>query len=210
MFTFVLFGTSLIWTGLGIAGVGTLLFAAAVFGARVLAFIPALLPARLSWNHRWLIAWFGPRGLSSLLLVLLPVFAGLPGSETLLTICCLVVLCSVILHGISPMVLIRTEPDNAAVPAPSSPFPILTAAHQAPVPGSSGLDDPQYLSVEDVLSLQQRQSVPVVIVDARSERTYDESTEVIPGAIRLHPDRALQMAEQYKIAKGDVLAVLCA
>src|SRR6185437_15314969 len=100
---------------LAVAGAGTLFFAAAVFGARLLAFIPALLPAPLSWKHRWLIAWFGPRGLSSLLLVLLPVFAGLPGSEGLLTICCLVVLCSVVLHGLSPMVLIRSPRGSTAV-----------------------------------------------------------------------------------------------
>ena len=126
MFTFVLFGTSLIWTGLSIAGAGTLLFAAAVFIARFVAFIPALLPAPLSWKHRLLIAWFGPRGLSSLLLVLLPVFAGLPGAEGLLTICCLVVLCSVVLHGLSPMVLIRspqrlTCSSPASAPVPSQP-----------------------------------------------------------------------------------------
>jgi len=210
MFTFVLFGTSLIWTGLGIAGVGTLFFAAAVFGARLLAFIPALLPARLSWKHRWLIAWFGPRGLSSLLLVLLPVFAGLPGSERLLTICCLVVLCSVVLHGLSPMVLIRSEPDSPDVRESSPPFPILAAPHPAPASGPIVLDDPDYISIEEIQRLQQQRSVPVVIVDSRSERTYEESTEAIPGAIRLHPDRAVQEAEQHKIAKGDVLAVLCA
>ena len=95
MFTFVLFGMSVIWKGLGIIGTGTLLFVVAVFAARPIAFIPALLPARLSWKNRALIAWFGPRALSSLLLVLLPVFAGLPQSEYLLTICCLVVLFSV-------------------------------------------------------------------------------------------------------------------
>jgi len=54
---------------------------------------------------RLLIAWFGPRGLSSLLLVLLPVFAGLPGSGYLFAICSLVVLVSVVLHGGSPMLL---------------------------------------------------------------------------------------------------------
>src|SRR5438270_752128 len=84
MFTFVLFGTSVIWNGLGIIGPATLLFAAAVFLARPLAFIPALLPARLSWRNRGVIAWFGPRALSSLLLVLLPVFAGFSGSDRLL------------------------------------------------------------------------------------------------------------------------------
>jgi hypothetical protein len=43
--------------------------------------------------------------LSSLLLVLLPVFAGLPGSEQLFAVCSLVVLVSVVLHGGAPMLL---------------------------------------------------------------------------------------------------------
>jgi NhaP-type Na+/H+ or K+/H+ antiporter len=55
-----------------------------------------------------LIAWFGPRGLSSLLLILVPVFAAVPGSEQLLVVCCLVVLLSVALHGGSLMLLSRT------------------------------------------------------------------------------------------------------
>jgi sodium/hydrogen antiporter len=57
-----------------------------------------------------LIAWFGPRGLSSLLLVLLPVFAGIAGSEHLFAICSLVVLLSVIVHGGSPLILARRRP----------------------------------------------------------------------------------------------------
>jgi NhaP-type Na+/H+ and K+/H+ antiporter len=39
------------------------------------------------------------------LLILLPVFAGLPGSEQLFAICSLVVLVSIVLHGGSPMLL---------------------------------------------------------------------------------------------------------
>jgi len=62
---------------------------------------------------RLLIAWFGPRGLSSLLLVLLPVFAGLPGGEQLFAICSLVVLVSVVLHGGAPMLLAQAARKRA-------------------------------------------------------------------------------------------------
>jgi len=48
---------------------------------RPVAYFPALIPARLSVKNRGLIAWFGPRGLSSLLLVMLAVFAGVEGSS---------------------------------------------------------------------------------------------------------------------------------
>ena len=45
--------------------------------------------------------WFGPRGLSSLLLALLIVQADLPGAEYLLGIIGVVVIVSVVLHGVS-------------------------------------------------------------------------------------------------------------
>jgi NhaP-type Na+/H+ or K+/H+ antiporter len=222
MFTFVLFGTSLIWTGLGAIGTGTLLFTAAVFAARPAAFLPALLPARLSRKNRALIAWFGPRGLSSLLLVLLPVFAGLPGSEGLMTICCLVVLCSVVLHGLSPIFLIRT-PAPAPVAAVAEPLqngrerqpetagPTNDTGAPSPPPRQSAGDlvDPEYITIADVQDLQRR-AEPVIIVDARSERTYDESTESIPGAVRLPPESAVRTAAQRHLPKHAVLAVLCA
>jgi len=80
---------------------------------------------------RLLIAWFGPRGLSSLLLILLPVFAGLPGSSYLFSVCSLVVLVSVVLHGGSPMLLARAArkraireslvPENSEVARPFGP-----------------------------------------------------------------------------------------
>lgn len=222
MFTFVLFGTSLIWTGLGAIGTGTLLFTAAVFAARPAAFLPALLPARLSRNNRALIAWFGPRGLSSLLLVLLPVFAGLPGSERLMTICCLVVLCSVVLHGLSPIFLIRT-PTPAPVAAVAAPLqngrerqsetsgPSQDAVSPSPPERHSAGDlvDPEYITIADVQEFQRR-AVPVIIVDARSERTYDESTEAIPGAVRLSPEMAVRTGAERRLPKDAVLAVLCA
>ncbi|HUQ91360.1 MAG TPA: cation:proton antiporter [Bryobacteraceae bacterium] len=215
MFTFVLFGTSMIWTGLSVAGWGTLLFTAAVFLARMAAFLPALLPARLPWRDRLLIAWFGPRGLSSLLLVLLPVFAGLPGAEDLLTTCCLVVLCSVMLHGLSPVFLIKAPAPAKARPIPEPALPrelppAICSIDGVPCELPQILPDPEYITLEEVQRLQQNTAARMVVVDARSERTYGESTEEIPGAIRLHPDRAVQAARQYPLSKDAVLAVLCA
>jgi NhaP-type Na+/H+ or K+/H+ antiporter len=124
LFTFVLFGSSLIWSGFTILSGPTLLFTVVALLARPVAFLIALARVRLDRPSRALIAWFGPRGLSSLLLVLLPVFAGLPGSERLFPICCLVVLVSVVLHGGAPMLLSRgaRKPEPAeAVPAGSEP-----------------------------------------------------------------------------------------
>ncbi|MGH9903708.1 MAG: cation:proton antiporter, partial [Pyrinomonadaceae bacterium] len=107
LFTFVLLGSSLIWSGLTVISGATLLFTAFTVLIRTPVYLLSLLGSGVDMRGRLLIAWFGPRGLSSLLLVLLPVFAGLPGSEGLFSVCCLVVLVSVVLHGGSPMLLAR-------------------------------------------------------------------------------------------------------
>ena len=206
MFTFVLFGVSTIWSGLGIIGAGTLLFVAAVLAARSAAFIPALLPSKLTWTNRLLIAWFGPRGLSSLLLILLPLFAGLPGSEKLVTICCLVVLCSVVLHGLSPSILVKPPPAAPAAKAePPFPVAVLDAA-ETTSPARRGSE---YISLTELKDLQ-ASPTPPVIVDARSERSYNDSDESIPGSIRVDPERSVLTASQQQLPKNAILAVLCA
>ena len=113
LFTFVLLGSSLIWSGFTVINGATLLFTAIVVVIRTPVYLLSLVGSRVDLRGRLLIAWFGPRGLSSLLLVLLPVFAGLPGSEYLFSICSLVVLVSVVLHGGSPMLLARAARKKA-------------------------------------------------------------------------------------------------
>jgi NhaP-type Na+/H+ or K+/H+ antiporter len=189
--------------------------------------VPALLPSWIGWRDRGLIAWFGPRGLSSLLLILLPVFANVPHSQDLLTICCLVVLCSVVIHGLSPMVLLKKHPKAAPLTPTRTESPVDTAnqtvaagtnadvcALACPLPSSTDkpspeLQDPEYLSLEQLDSLASA-GVPVTIVDARTDRTYNESTQEIPGAVRLHPDRSVLEAEKRQLPYDQVLAVLCA
>ncbi|MCM3874441.1 MAG: cation:proton antiporter [Pyrinomonadaceae bacterium] len=107
LFTFVLFGTSLIWSGFTIISGGTLLFAAIIILIRPPVYLLSLYRSRVDKRGQLIIAWFGPRGLSSLLLILLPAFAGIPGTERMFAICSLVVLISVVLHGGSPMLLAR-------------------------------------------------------------------------------------------------------
>jgi hypothetical protein len=234
MFTFVLFGMSVIWKGVDIVGIGTLLFVGGVFIARPAAFIPALLPARLSWKNRALISWFGPRGLSSLLLVLLPVFAGLPQAESLVTLCCLVVLFSVVLHGLSPSLLIKPPRDSqpprklessentlsvsdferdqvATVPGSGEPHQqcSLSGGECGAMPSAQEPIHPEYISIAEVRALETRPG-QVVIVDARTERTYDDSDESIPGSVRVSPEHSVRTATQLSIPKGAVLAVLCA
>jgi NhaP-type Na+/H+ or K+/H+ antiporter len=113
LFTFVVLGSSLIWSGLTVISGRTLLFTAIAVLIRTPVYLLSLLGSDVDMRGRLLIAWFGPRGLSSLLLILLPVFAGLPGSEFLFAVCSLVVLVSVVLHGGSPMLLARAARKRA-------------------------------------------------------------------------------------------------
>jgi len=100
LLTFVAFGAGVIWTGFTLVGDWrVLVFAVIALTVRTAVLVPVLARSGIDARSRKLIACFGPRGLSSLLLVLLPVFAGVPGAETIFTITCLVVLLSVVLHG---------------------------------------------------------------------------------------------------------------
>jgi NhaP-type Na+/H+ or K+/H+ antiporter len=120
LFTFVLFGTSLIWSGFTVITGTTLLFAALIILIRPPVYLLSLYRSKVDKRGQLLIAWFGPRGLSSLLLILLPVFAGIPGTERTFAICCLVVLISVVLHGGSPMLLARAARRRAQQETPAT------------------------------------------------------------------------------------------
>jgi NhaP-type Na+/H+ and K+/H+ antiporter len=58
-----------------------------------------LAKTRMSWQAHAFVCWFGPRGLNSLLLALLELQAGIPGSELLLATVGVVVMASVAIHG---------------------------------------------------------------------------------------------------------------
>lgn len=130
LLTFVALGLSLIWTGLALIDARTLLFAAVALCARTVVLLPLLRGVGLEPRERRLIALFGPRGLSSLLYVLLAVFAGVHGSARLFEITCLVVLLSVLVHGGVMMVFLR---DNR---------PVANAGHEAAAVAGGPLSGP--------------------------------------------------------------------
>ncbi len=85
LLAFVLFGAVLSGI-LGSVAVGPALILAVlvIFLIRPPVLALVLSRAKLSWEARAFVSWFGPRGLNSLLLALLVVQAGIPGSELLL------------------------------------------------------------------------------------------------------------------------------
>jgi sodium/hydrogen antiporter len=240
LLTFVAFGASLIWRGFEVATVRTVAFALLALAVRTLVLFPVLQRAGLDRQSLRVVAWFGPRGLSTLLLLLLPVFAGIPGSEQLFTICCLVVLLSVLLHGSAIALIVhRPQPDAApalgaasaapaatspgdVVRAPTPPAPVVTAAapidQEAAVPaevsiGDSG-DGGEPALPERITLDEVRQLLrthePIVMLDVRTPRTYESDPFIARGALRLPPDDAVRLVTARGIPWKATLVAYCA
>jgi NhaP-type Na+/H+ and K+/H+ antiporter len=176
---------------------------------RPIAFFFSLARSNINKRECLLIAWFGPRGLSSLLLILLPVFAGIPGSDQLFSICCAVVLFSVVLHGGSLMLFGRNskpEPELAQQPAVPTAIPVETKPAASPInqPVADGS-----ITIDEMLKLQQ-QNQPVYVLDVRSDRSYQDSDLHAKGAIRIHPDETVRRVSTLKLPKDAWLIAFCA
>jgi NhaP-type Na+/H+ or K+/H+ antiporter len=204
LFTFVLFGSSLIWRGLLALDVTTLIFAVAVVLFRPIAFFLSLAGTDLDWRSRLLIAWFGPRGLSSLLLILVPVFAGVPGSEPLFVICCLVVLLSVALHGGSLMLLGRR-----GCPAVSVSLQRPLATVSTPSIDGQQADEGDRISVEELRRLQ-ASGAPVLVLDVRSEPGFASSEFQAQEALRIPPDQAARRIAELNVPRQTWIVAFCA
>ena len=102
MVAFILFGAvlsgmltaSYIWPALLLAVLVIFIIRPSVVGV-------VLARLRMRWEAHFLVGWFGPRGLNSLLLALLVVQANLVESEALLATVGVVVLASAAIHGAS-------------------------------------------------------------------------------------------------------------
>lgn len=221
LLTFVVFGTSLIWTGFSELNWPTLIFAAFVMLIRIPIYLLSLLGSRVDRRGRLIIAWFGPSGLSSLLLILLPVFAGLPGSERLFAVCSLIVLFSVVIHGGSPMLLARFyKPKSTEQPLPETrrdALPVLESTPPAtePAPASMATSThsvevgPQTITFEELDRLR-NSSEEVVVLDVRTERSLETSETMVQDAIRMPPEHVVDQARELGLPKNAWLITYCA
>jgi NhaP-type Na+/H+ or K+/H+ antiporter len=193
LFAFVAFGTSLIWTGLEVLtlqGVGFALIA--VLGRT--AVLALTLPRQgLDPSSRKIITWFGPRALSSLLLVLLPVFAGIDGAMALVPYTALAVLFSVGIHGFMVWFYAQKHGGTAA------------GGHGGGSPG----EDAIRITLEEVDALMAA-GEPVRMLDVRTERAWNASDTRLAGAIRLDPDHPVESAAEQALPKSDWLIGYCA
>jgi NhaP-type Na+/H+ or K+/H+ antiporter len=99
---FVVFGSLLTFGGLfgdGWAAVG--LVAVALLAARPLALAAALAGTKLDLGTKAFMAWFGPKGVASMTFALIVLSRGIPAGERIFNLVALVVLASVIVHGLT-------------------------------------------------------------------------------------------------------------
>ncbi len=206
LFTFILFGSSLIWQGLLAIDLATALFAAAVILIRPVAFFLSLSRTRLDRRSRLLIAWFGPRGLSSLLLILVPVFAKTPGSEQLFVVCCLIVLLSVALHGGSLMLLPRAAPAPVIQARPAAPPPGDAPREESALAPAAG--DAERRAIAELRALQ-LSGAPVLIVDVRADTSFNSSPAQARGALRIPADEIVRRIAGLGVPPSSAIVLFC-
>jgi len=109
LIVFLIFGLAMVPAALPYWGPRELVYALA--SLTVLRMVPvaiSLIGAKLDWQTITFVGWFGPRGIASVLYLLMAVAAiGIEGHETVMSVIVLTVLISVYAHGISAMPLSR-------------------------------------------------------------------------------------------------------
>jgi NhaP-type Na+/H+ or K+/H+ antiporter len=211
LFTFVLFGAHLIWGGFTVLSWPVALFALVALLIRPVAFSISLVGTRLDFRSRMLIAWFGPRGLSSLLLILVPVFAAVPGTEPLFFICCFFVLLSIAVHGGSLMLLkrdrarSRTPVTVAANVADDSATDL--PAHSLSTTGTN--EGADRMTIADMRAIQES-GAPYLILDVRAERSLAASDLRAQEAVRVPPDRAIERLKELDVPRQTWVFAFCA
>jgi NhaP-type Na+/H+ or K+/H+ antiporter len=174
LLTFVVFGSSLVWPAFGAFTWRTAVFAAIVlFVCRPVILLLVLSRFRIPWQDKVFAAWHGPRGLGSILLALIIVVSGASGGAQIFAVTGIVVLASVVLHGIlgTPLVVWSSRaPAAVLVPEPANEAVArITARHLA-----------------DMIA----QGEPVLVVDVRQPGALDRDPRRIPTAVHYPPDDA--------------------
>lgn len=185
LIAFVMFGAVLSTSLAAVELPETLAFAAlTIFVVRPLAIggVLSFRGTRLSRSAQAVIAWFGPRGLNSMLFALLVVLAGVPGNQLLFAAAGLVVLVSVVAHGASATPLVNRY-------ARKLQGSTLAEEREATAAGlfASSADNIDRISVEELHSLLQGPDAPIIL-DVRSRSQYGRDEGQIPGSIRVVPD----------------------
>jgi NhaP-type Na+/H+ or K+/H+ antiporter len=212
LLTFVAFGASLIWGGLSVISPRTLSFAFIALAMRTVVLLPVLRRAGVSDASRRLIAWFGPRGLSTLLLVLLAVFANVAEAERLFSVAALVVVLSVVLHGggIALLLRRRTELANRTEgTGTASRRAPLSVARQTAQGATYTEDVPERITISELRELWAHNEAPV-IVDVRTDRSFRNDELRAHSSVRLSSEDPVRSARALGLAQHGTLVLYCA
>ncbi|MGH2350519.1 MAG: cation:proton antiporter [Chloroflexota bacterium] len=189
LLAFVLFG-AVLSTLVDLVPLGlTLLFAVLVIAvARPLALGLVLARVSLSRQARAFMAWFGPRGLNSLLLALLVVLSDAPDAERLLAIVGVVVIASVVAHGASATPVAAWYGRSVA----RETLPEERESTAAGLFEGAGGDVPR--NTPEELAQRLEGPDPPIVLDVRTRSQYESDRTQIPGSIRVLPDQIDQWA----------------
>lgn len=171
-------------------GLALVFAVAAIVVVRPAAMSLALLRATMSPIARAFIAWFGPRGLSALLLALLAVEAGIPRATQLLAITGVVVLVSVFAHGVTATPAARWYGERVAR-AEETPAEEREGAAAGLWQGEAA-DVPRVTAGE--LHTWLGGTRPPVVLDVRTRGRYAADDGQIPGSVRVLPDQVREWA----------------
>ena len=206
LLAFILFGVVLgpLFGGISF-GLAVIFALVAIIIVRPAALGLALLPAKISRIARVFIAWFGPRGLSALLLALLVVEAKAPHATDVLAITGVVALVSVLLHGMTATPASRWYGERVA------------KAHDAPPEeresGLSGLFTGEAGDIPRVTPEALRAALdgpnPPLVLDVRTRGQYAETDGQIPGSVRVLPDQIREWVAQTRPAKDRAIVAYC-
>lgn len=188
-------------------GAALLLGALAVFVIRPLAVggVLSIRHTNLSAPGRRFIAWFGPRGLNSLLLALLVVDLGVPEGREILGVVGVVVLASVAIHGVSATPLATLYARRAAAET-------LSEERESTLAGAFGgrfgtsPDEAPRITAQELAELL-RGPDPPLVVDVRSRSGYGRDPTRIPGAVSVRPDEVADWGHEQR--RDRLIALYC-
>lgn len=176
---------------------------------RPLGLFGVLQRARMSNIARLFIGWFGPRGLNSLLLALLVVQNNAPSTERaeyMLAITGVVVILSVVVHGVSATPLSAWYAQKVA-DAPIT----LEEERETDFQGLFDPDPQAALRISPAeLAAMLASDNPPIVLDVRARAAYEKDNGQIPGSVRVLPDKVSEWAENADPSRPIVAYCTCA
>ncbi|MGH2838920.1 MAG: cation:proton antiporter [Thermoleophilaceae bacterium] len=159
----------------------------------------------LSPQARAFIAWFGPRGLNSLLLALLVVDAGVAEGAEIFGIVGVVVLVSVAVHGVTATPLANWYARRvAAATLPEERESSLVGAFGGRF--GTGPDEAPRITARELSELLGGPDPPLVL-DVRSRSGFVRDPHRIPGSVRVAPGEVASWGRE--VEPGRVIVTYC-